>query len=99
MRFSMPFAIAAAALGVVDAYPGMDKTLAEIKARPRQADDGDSHELLGDLLTLKDSELTPVGKDIKQLLQGGGNPQSSVGYNAPALGSKQCGEDTCCVCK
>jgi hypothetical protein len=50
---------------VVVGYPGMGETLDEIMSR--QAEPGDSYELLGDLLTLPDSALTAVGKDIKDV--------------------------------
>ncbi|KAK2012367.1 peroxidase [Colletotrichum eremochloae] len=79
------------------AYPGMGEQIAEIKARASNS--GDSNELLGDLLTLKDRELTNVGKDVKRLLQGKGSPQSDDRYilRVPDLTSDKCKQDTCCV--
>ncbi|KAF9877511.1 ligninase h2 precursor [Colletotrichum karsti] len=79
------------------AYPGMNEQLSEIQSRTLFSK-SESNELLGDLVTLKDRELTKVGKDIKGLLQGKGNPQSDERYNnVPALNSPQCKKDTCCV--
>ncbi|KAJ8118425.1 hypothetical protein ONZ43_g3993 [Nemania bipapillata] len=64
-------------------------------------DGDDSFELLGDLVTLSFSDLTPVGRDITDLLmRTGGSPESDVAYiNVPALNSTACAEDTCCVWK
>jgi len=83
----------------VMAHPGMSKAVEEIKSR--QTDDGDSNELIGDLLTLPDSQLTPLAKDLKSLLSdNGGNGQGwDVYKNVPALGSQACAKDTCCVWK
>ncbi|KAK1997964.1 peroxidase [Colletotrichum falcatum] len=90
-----PLLAASLAVGAM-AYPGMGEQLAEI--RTRAGSSGDSTELLGDLVTLKDSELTSVGKDVKRLLQGKGNPQSDDRYNSvPDLASDKCRKDTCCV--
>lgn len=76
-------------------YPGMGKQLAEIMARD---DDGwDSTEMIGDLRTLSDSQLTPTAKDIKLVLSGGGSPKSGAAWSAPSLGSSACQADTCCV--
>ncbi|KAK2041816.1 peroxidase [Colletotrichum somersetense] len=78
------------------AYPGMGEQIAEIKARASNS--GESNELLGDLLTLKDRDLTNVGKDVKKLLQGKGSPQSDERYfTVPNLTSDKCKKDTCCV--
>ncbi|KAI3530793.1 peroxidase [Colletotrichum filicis] len=77
-------------------YPGMGEQMAEIMAR--KSDAGDSNELLGDLVTLKDKDLTPVGKDIKRMLQGKGDPESNDRYSkVPDLTSDKCKKDTCCV--
>ncbi|OLN85654.1 Ligninase LG5-like protein 2 [Colletotrichum chlorophyti] len=80
------------------AYPGMGEQVADIAARAKADDRGDSTELLGDLVYLKDRELTSVGKDIKRILQGKGNPESDDRYfSVPALNSDKCKKDTCCV--
>lgn len=89
----------AAALAVVSVssilgFPGMNKMLAEI----RSIDDDHSTELLGDLLTLGDSELTTVGSDIKKILLGGGDPESDEKYRQiPAKNSQKCKDDPCCI--
>ncbi|KAF3811071.1 hypothetical protein GCG54_00010407 [Colletotrichum gloeosporioides] len=61
-------------------YPGMKNTFAEIAARQGNSNDGKSTEIIGDLATLDDSKLTPVGKNIKQLLSGAGNAESDEAY-------------------
>ncbi|KAI8627123.1 ligninase H2 [Xylariaceae sp. FL1651] len=85
-------------LPVVSGYPGWEKQLNEIMARQTDGhDEFDSFELLGDLITLPDASLTPVGKDIKSILVGDGEPQSTVSWTRPSLSSTQCKQDTCCV--
>ncbi|KAH9906895.1 ligninase H2 [Xylariomycetidae sp. FL2044] len=60
----------------------------------------DSFELLGDLVTLGVDELTPVGRDVRELLLGGGDPESDIEYaDVPALGTAACAADACCVWK
>ncbi|KAK6834768.1 Ligninase LG5 [Apiospora arundinis] len=78
-------------------YPGMGEQMAEIMRRQGDNDEFDSKELIGDLITLPDNKLTPTAADIKKILTGQGNPESTVGWNAPALGSAACKKDTCCV--
>ncbi|KAI8186997.1 Versatile peroxidase VPL1 [Colletotrichum sp. SAR 10_65] len=68
--------VAAPVLG----YPGMKNTFAEIAARQGNSNGGKSTEIIGDLATLDDSKLTPVGKNIKQLLSGAGNAESDEAY-------------------
>ncbi|KAI8183900.1 Versatile peroxidase VPL1 [Colletotrichum sp. SAR 10_66] len=68
--------VAAPVLG----YPGMKNTFAEIAARQGNSNGGKSTEIIGDLATLDDSKLTPVGKNIKQLLSGAGNAESDETY-------------------
>ncbi|KAK2021878.1 peroxidase [Colletotrichum zoysiae] len=82
----------------------MKSTLSEIRSRADQdgtgSDVGDSNELIGDLLTLDDSQLTPVGKSVKQLLTGSGTPESDETYpNLAAKGTPACAADTCCIWK
>ncbi|KAF9880428.1 ligninase h2 precursor [Colletotrichum karsti] len=103
---------AALAVAPVFAYPGMKNTFSEIRARVDadgngpDADDFDSNELIGDLATLDDSKLTPVGKSVKALLTGGDEPESADAYitsgrasNLPAKGTAACAADTCCIWK
>ncbi|CRK28640.1 hypothetical protein BN1708_015288 [Verticillium longisporum] len=88
--------VALASVPGVLGHPGMGKALGEIMSR--QADEGDSTELLGDLVTLKDKDLTNVGKDIKKLLTGKGNPESNEKYTkVPPKNSAACKADTCCI--
>lgn len=89
------------------AYPGMETLLHDIQQshfHRRQDDefDGtDSTELIGDLLTLKDEELTRVGLNIKNILIGAIAAQSNAGWPdgfvVPGLGTAECAADTCCV--
>nr|ARH52641.1 peroxidase [Ustulina deusta] len=93
----------------VDAFPGFPrmKQLMKIDVlNPADLDNvgadlgDDSFELLGDLVTLSSSNLTQVGRDIRELLLNFGAPESDVSYiNVPALNSTACAEDTCCVWK
>lgn len=76
-------------------YPGMGKTLAELKAR--QSDGGDSTELIGDLI-YPDNQLTPVGKQVKAIITGSGDPESSVRWTSyPKKDTPQCAADVCCI--
>lgn len=96
--------LAAAVIDTTFAHPGMNKVLDEINTilKERQSDGADpslsSNELIGDLLTLKDAQLTPVGKDIKAVITNSASGQSSATYpNVPKLGTPACAADTC-VC-
>ncbi|KAK2614775.1 hypothetical protein N8I77_001577 [Diaporthe amygdali] len=94
----------AAFVGNVVAHPGMAKIVDEIKANIMSRQGGpvdpalNSNELIGDLLTLQDSQLTPVAKDIKATILNQANGESLETYsNVPRLGTSQCKADTCCV--
>ncbi|KAK7701309.1 hypothetical protein SLS64_010352 [Diaporthe eres] len=94
----------AAFVGNAVAHPGMAKVVNEIKANIMSRQGGpvdpalNSNELIGDLVTLQDSQLTPVGKDIKAVILNQGNGESLETYsNVPKLGTPQCKADTCCV--
>ncbi|GJC95940.1 peroxidase [Colletotrichum higginsianum] len=89
--------MALAAVPGAMAYPGMGQQIEDIKARA--SDRGDSNELLGDLISLQDRQLTAVGKDVKRILQGKGDPESNDRYilKVPDLTSDKCKKDTCCV--
>lgn len=91
---------AAVAAGTALAYPGMDKTLADL--RSRQVASGPSTEMLGDLRDLPDRRLTSTGRDIKSILSGRGNPEdlrSSFWLGTPRAGTWLCGLDPCCTWK
>jgi hypothetical protein len=76
MKFSaLTSACAGAAfIGNAVAHPGMAKVVEEIKANIMSRQGGpvdpslNSNELIGDLITLQDGQLTPVGKDIKAVI-------------------------------
>ncbi|KAI1073785.1 peroxidase [Whalleya microplaca] len=77
------------------AYPGMDRTLAEIQARDDAASGNRSTDPLGDV---KSDALTAVGKIIKDILQGASAVDNTSGYVAPGkLGSSLCIKDPLCV--
>ncbi|CAG7560162.1 unnamed protein product [Fusarium equiseti] len=61
-------------------------------------DNFDAHSLIGDLRSVSDKSLTSVGRDIKKILQGNGNPTSRERYlGCPSMNSQRCKRDTCCV--
>ncbi|KAL0939599.1 ligninase h2 precursor [Colletotrichum truncatum] len=81
------------------AYPGWSNVdfLSQLHSRAESV----SNEPLGDLANLGDSSLSPVGKDIKNILTTTASALSDDKYgdNVPALGSKECSDDKCCVWK
>ncbi|KAG8161016.1 hypothetical protein KVR01_009280 [Diaporthe batatas] len=96
--------VGATFVGNAVAHPGMTKIVEEIKANIMSRQGGpvdpslNSNELIGDLTTLQDSQLTPVGKDIKAVILHQANGESLETYpNVPRLGTPQCKADTCCV--
>ena len=90
-----------AVLPSAQAYPGMqtdksDLHYAAVKAR------AEPKQLLGDLKTLKDSQLTQVGKDIKAMLLYTMDARSNTIDSSPPVGlvdSAACKADPCCVWK
>ncbi|KAH8673343.1 peroxidase [Xylariales sp. PMI_506] len=95
--------VALSALPGTLGYPGMAATLASIvEARDsgEAPDANDSTEVFGDIATLADSALTAVGRDLKSILSGVGDGESSASWsNVPALKSAACAQDPCCVWK
>jgi hypothetical protein len=84
------------------AWPSMAKTLDDIMSREAAdagADDGDSHELIGDLATLPDSSLKPVGRSIRNIITGTETGESSETWRGfiPLKGSAACKADPCCI--
>ncbi|KAI2628481.1 putative class II peroxidase [Hypoxylon sp. NC1633] len=78
------------------AYPGMDRTLAEIQARRDFAVGRRSTELLGDLQD--DVALTAVGETIKEILEGSSAVADSSTYTPPGdLGSEECNKSASCI--
>lgn len=96
--------ITALAAGLALAYPGMDmdKIMAEARIQARQlGGGGPSTELIGDLATLPDDQLTETGQSIKAILtvEESGSDEEST-YEAPGpKGSPECKADKCCVWK
>ncbi|KAF3033748.1 hypothetical protein E8E12_003304 [Didymella heteroderae] len=84
------------------AYPGMGDTMAAMRREANKFKRAESKQLIGDLRTLKDSQLTPIGKDIKGILLDQLNAESNVidtSIPAGSLGSAACKADLCCVWK
>jgi len=84
----------------VAAYPGMRNTVREIRGRANGDDSLDSKELIGDLVTLADKDLTPVGRSIKSIITADEDPESDDIYDPrrlPAKGTPKCQADTCCI--
>ncbi|KAH7323218.1 ligninase H2 precursor [Stachybotrys elegans] len=98
---SFPIAVTAllAAVDLVSAYPGMGQQMDELMSlKERQ----NTPELIGDLLTLADEELTPTGAAIKAILlnqAAGQDATSNVTLPVPPKGSAACAADTCCIWK
>ncbi|KAF1984077.1 class II peroxidase [Aulographum hederae CBS 113979] len=96
------YALATALPGTL-AWPGMTKTMADLKSKLSERQDSsgefDSDELIGDLATV--GATTAVGKAIKDIILGDADPESDVKLSGtlPAKGSKACAADTCCVWK
>lgn len=84
------------------AHPGMGDTMAAMRREVNKVKRAESKQLIGDLRTLKDSQLTSIGKDIKAILLDQLDAESSVVDNsipAGSLGSAACKADLCCVWK
>jgi hypothetical protein len=88
-----------AGVDLVSAYPGMGEQMDSImNIKERQA----APELIGDLLTLQDSELTPTGAVIKSILLGqatGQDATTKIATPLPPKDSPECAADTCCIWK
>lgn len=83
------------------AHPGMGNTMEAVRREANKVKRAESKVLIGDLKTLKDSQLTPIGKDIKAILLDQLNAESNtIDTSIPAaLGSAACKADPCCVWK
>ncbi|KAF1976407.1 ligninase H2 precursor [Bimuria novae-zelandiae CBS 107.79] len=85
----------------VVAYPGMGDTMEHVR-RSAKAARADSKQLIGDLKTLKDAQLTAIGKDIKAIILDQKTAISTVidaGAPAGTPDSAACKADLCCVWK
>lgn len=98
MKLSTFFALYASMASVTTAFPGMNKVLDEIHARQATQESGASTELIGDLSSTSDANLSAVGRSVKNIILGQEDGQSSATYpNVPQKGSAQCAQDTCCI--
>ncbi|KAI2464718.1 putative class II peroxidase [Annulohypoxylon bovei var. microspora] len=80
------------------AYPSTGCPLAQIQSRRDYALESRSTELLGDLKTTKDKDLTPAGSAIKSVLEGGSAVADGSTYTPPGdLASDTCKKSTLCV--
>ncbi|KAI0888096.1 putative class II peroxidase [Annulohypoxylon maeteangense] len=80
------------------AYPGMGRTLAQIQSHRDNTIVKRSTELLGDLKTTKDQDLTPAGSSIKSVLGGGSAIADGSTYKPLGdLASDTCKKSTLCV--
>lgn len=61
----------------VSAYPGMGANMGEFHSSAKEVRQ-DPKQLIGDLKTLKDSQLTTIGKDIKAIIMNQQNALSDV---------------------
>ncbi|RDA84483.1 hypothetical protein CP532_0076 [Ophiocordyceps camponoti-leonardi (nom. inval.)] len=86
----------AALAGMSSAFPAMEEVMNLVGKRQSS-----STELLGDLATLQDGQLTQTGRDIKAILQGSGSgiDATSTAGNVAPKGSTQCAQDPCCIWK
>jgi hypothetical protein len=83
------------------AYPGMGETMREVKRSAKVAR-AEPKQLIGDLKTLKDSQLTTIGKDIKAIILATLTAESSVidtSIPPGTVDSAACKADLCCVWK
>ncbi|KAF2464488.1 heme peroxidase [Lindgomyces ingoldianus] len=83
------------------AYPGMKDSLSDLH-RAANVPRADAKQLIGDLKTLKDTQLTTIGKDIKAIILGTKDARSNtIDTSVPpgTVDSAACKADLCCVWK
>ncbi|KAF4580812.1 ligninase H2 precursor [Ophiocordyceps camponoti-floridani] len=87
--------VVAALVGITTAFPAMEELKSHLGQR--QA----APELIGDLKTVSDGQLSQTGRDIKSILSGSasGLDTSSSASDVPAKESPECAEDPCCIWK
>lgn len=88
-----------ACIPLSDAHPGMGDQMEEMRRVANKMKRQSSKELIGDLKTLTDAQLTTIGKDIKAILLDQKNAESStIDTSIPvgAIGSAACKADLCC---
>ena len=95
------FILLAQLMGLSAAYPNMKAQMDEISEIVGRQAPQPSTELIGDLKTLSDSQLTTVGKNIKSILTVNGvSPTDATTRYTPPSGGKDgaaCKADTCCI--
>ncbi|KJR83649.1 ligninase H2 [Sporothrix schenckii 1099-18] len=82
-----------------NAYPGMGQGRLKDILNMRGDDNTNQVEMIGDLTSLADHELSDVGRSVKNILQGKDSPEdvTSTYTNVPAKDSQQCASDPCCI--
>ncbi|KAH7361298.1 heme peroxidase [Pyrenochaeta sp. MPI-SDFR-AT-0127] len=88
-----------ACIPLTEAHPGMGEQMEEMRRVANKMKRQSSKELIGDLKTLTDAQLTTIGKDIKAILLDQKNAESSTIDNSipvGAIGSAACKADLCC---
>jgi len=99
MKLITVFYYALVGLPSVSAHPGMAGALKDLEHAAKREE---AKVLIGDLKTLKDSQLTSIGRDIKDILISTKSAESSeIDASAPAgtVDSAACKADLCCVWK
>ena len=95
------YILLAPVVGLCAAYPGMKSQMDEISEIVGRQAPQPSTQLIGDLKTLSDSQLTTVGKNIKGILTVSGVPptDTTTRYTPPSGGKDgaACKADTCCI--
>jgi hypothetical protein len=90
-----------ATVSVSNAHPGMKDTFSELRSMAK-AERAEAKQLIGDLKTLKDAQLTAIGKDIKAILLDQKDARSNtIDTSIPPgnVDSAACKADPCCVWK
>lgn len=100
MRSPTPLVLAVLAVGdLALAYPGMGSTIHHIEnLETRQTSEP---EMIGDLRTLEDDELTTTGRAVKDILLGTALAEDLISTYilVPPKDSQACAQDTCCIWK
>jgi hypothetical protein len=97
MRSPILLIAALACTHFAHAYPGMGQKMEEIKKLDRRQ----SNQMIGDLETLDDDELSDTGRVIKDILLGDASAEdlTTITVLVPPKDSQACRDDTCCIWK
>ncbi|KAH7131868.1 heme peroxidase [Dendryphion nanum] len=103
MKFSLSIAsyVLLTSIPSTFAHPGMGDMMKDLR-RSTKSTRADPKVLIGDLKTLKDNQLTAIGKDIKAIIMDTKSAESSVIDNSIPPGTVDtaaCKADLCCVWK